>query len=509
MHNILASSFQSTQPADWARQEFAEAALPDQRHHKRLHMIATAFAQKPTAPIPQACGNWAETKAAYRFFENEAIPPEAIRQPHHQATWQRVRQHPLILAVQDTMALNYSTHPCTQGLGPIGSHSPKTIGLLLHSTLALTPKGEPLGFLHNAVRARRGRGLAARRHQRPLAQKESHKWLESLAACQAQAPSCPQTTLVNVTDREGDLYDLFVQALSVPEASRVHLLVRARHDRKLQDQDRTLWQTVARRPVAATLKVHVGRRQDQPSRLALLHVRFAAVQLRAPSRNAAQPSLQLWAMEAREVHPPKGSRPILWRLLTTLPVTDAQAAVERVAWYAQRWQIEVIHKILKSGCQVEQRQLQTAPRLERVLSVDLVVAWRILALCKTARELPDDPISQWLPTAHWQARSGAMSIEKPLPRTTRRRYGRPYVGLRSWEVFWDVRAMANLARSPCGAVCTNSTPWLRCGNSVMPTAEGKIVGNGVPPGEGETSGTRGWDVVEPFIPATAPIRAAR
>jgi len=407
MHNYKASSFggPSTQPADWAVKEFAQAGLSDQRHVKRLEMIATAFAQKPTATIPQACSTWAEGKGAYRFFENDQIAPSAIRQSHHQATLQRVRTHRVVLALQDTSALNYSTHPKTQGLGPIGSHSPKTIGLFLHSTLAVTPTGQPLGFLHNAVRARRGCGLAASRHRRKLAQKESYKWVESLSACQALAPLCPQTMLVNIADREGDLYELFVQASAAPRDRQVHLLVRARHDRKLQDQDQSLWEQAARQPVAGTLKVRVGRRGDQPSRIAILNIRFCAVKLRAPVRKANQLPLQLWAIEAREISRPKGKgvAPILWRLLTTLPVTKVMEAIEKVAWYAQRWQIEVIHKILKSGCQVEQRQLETAQRLERALSVDLVVAWRILALCKAARELPEDPVSNWLPTAQWQA----------------------------------------------------------------------------------------------------------
>ena len=115
MHNYKASSFggPSTQPADWAVKEFAQAGLSDQRHVKRLEMIATAFAQKPTATIPQACSTWAEGKGAYRFFENDQIAPSAIRQSHHQATLQRVRTHPIVLALQDTSALNYSTHPQT------------------------------------------------------------------------------------------------------------------------------------------------------------------------------------------------------------------------------------------------------------------------------------------------------------------------------------------------------------------------------------------------------------
>ncbi len=300
--SVVLSAFQraSTQAADWAIHEFAHAKLPDQRHHRRLQIMATAFAQKPTAPIPQACPNLSEAKGAYRFLENDRITPMSIRQAHHEATLERARAHPVVLAVQDTTTLNYSTHPKTEGLGPLGSHSPKTVGLLLHSTLAITPAGQPLGFLHNAVCVRRGRGLAATRHKRKLAQKESHKWIESLAACQALAPRCPKTRLVNITDREGDLYDLFVQAASAPSESKVDLLVRARHDRKLADQDRTLWEEVGRQPVAATMTVLVGRRGDQPSRMAKLNLRFCCVHLKPPKLKAGQPPIQLWAIEAQE-----------------------------------------------------------------------------------------------------------------------------------------------------------------------------------------------------------------
>jgi len=393
-----------TQAADWVIKEFAQAALPDERLHRRLELMASAFAQKPSAPIPEACGTWAAAKAAYRFLENDRVVAGEIRQAHHRATLERVKEAAVVLALQDTTTLNYSTHPKTQGLGLLGSHSPKTIGLLLHSTLAVTPQGQPLGMLHSAVRVRRRRGLAVSRHRRKLRQKESFKWVESLQACQALAPQCPQTRLVNVTDREGDLYELFVQALDAPDPAKVHLLVRARHDRRLTDADRTLWMEVGRQPVAARLSIVVGRKGDQPSRMTRLKIRFCGVELQAPHRQADQKPIKLWAIEASESVPvSKGSGPILWRLLTTLPVSCAEEAVEKVRWYAQRWQIEMLHKVLKSGCQIEQRQLETAQRLERVLSVDLVVAWRVLALCKAARQMPDDPISNWLPQAQWQA----------------------------------------------------------------------------------------------------------
>jgi hypothetical protein len=140
MPNTKASSFcpPPTQVADWARAEFGHAELGDDRRTDRLLMIATAFAQQPTAPIPQACGPGPAIQGAYRFFENDDLDPEAIRDAHHQATLERVRQHPIVLALQDTSSLNYSTHPQTHGLGPIGTRQQNILGLLLHSTLTAT-----------------------------------------------------------------------------------------------------------------------------------------------------------------------------------------------------------------------------------------------------------------------------------------------------------------------------------------------------------------------------------
>ena len=145
-----ASSQSSSQPAadDWAAHEFALAPLPDPRLVSRLITMATDFALQPTASLPQACGSWARTKAADRFFDHDGIAPEAILAAHVQATVQRAAAHPIVLCVQDTTSLNYSTHPQTKGLVPIGNHRDKTIGLFLHATLALTPAGQPWGLLH-------------------------------------------------------------------------------------------------------------------------------------------------------------------------------------------------------------------------------------------------------------------------------------------------------------------------------------------------------------------------
>jgi hypothetical protein len=392
--------------AQWAREEFTQAPLPDRRLVKRLILMATDFAQHPTAPIPQACGSWGKTKAAYRFFDNDAVQPQAILEAHLQATVQRLQSHRVVLCVQDTTTLNYSTHPRSRGLGPISNNRDKTLGLLLHTTLALTPTGQPLGLLaaHSWARSTRTFGRSSNaRNRTPREQKESQKWMDSLLACQSLAARCPQTTLVNLADREGDLYDLFQQALASTAGPPVHLLVRAQHNRQVAHPQKYLWDYLADQRPGARLKVQVPRKAAQPARLATLTICFGRLTLRPPCLKESQAPLTLWAVEARERRPPPSTSPICWRLLSTLPVETVEAAVEKVRWYAQRWLIEVLHKVLKSGCQIEQRQLETAARLQRVLMLDLIVAWRVLALCRAARATPEALANEWLAEAEWRA----------------------------------------------------------------------------------------------------------
>ena len=192
-----------------------------------------------------------------------------------------------------------------------------------------------MGLLHaqSWVRSTRTFGRSSQaRNRTPRAQKESQKWMDSLTACQALAADCPDTTLVNVADRKGDLYDLFLQAMAPSQARPVHLLVRAQHNRQVAHGQKYLWDFLAAQRVAARLKIKVPRKDGQPGRLATLTIRFARVTLRPPCLKEDQPPLTLWAVEAREMRPPKGATPVCWRLLTTLPVESAQAALEKVRW---------------------------------------------------------------------------------------------------------------------------------------------------------------------------------
>jgi hypothetical protein len=256
----------------------------------------------------------------------------------------------------------------------------------LHSSLAFTPEGAALGVVAVEwwVREPKDFGKAAHRHQRPIEEKESYRWLKSYQATVQWAQENPGTRFVNISDREGDLYELFALGAQHPETG---LLVRARHERKDASGAR-LTELMAREQPAGAIEIEVPRQPGQPARRAKLAVKDISLRLPAPrpSPSAEQP-VRLWVVEAQEMLAagPR-AKPLCWRLVTNVPVTDFNSAVEKIQWYGQRWSIEEFHRILKSGCGVEDRQLETVERLSKIIMVDVLVAWRVLALTRAARQ---------------------------------------------------------------------------------------------------------------------------
>ena len=423
--SILAD-FQNIKPQTdpdplWAFNEFAAADFNDLRLTRRLQFLAHHFGQQPLASIPQACGNWANSKAADRFCSNEKISFAAILAPHFRRTRERLglSESAVILCPQDTTTLNYIAHPATQGLGHVGTQPGKSLGLLLHSTLAVSPQGEFFGLLHahGWARPKRKKSRRARsRHHKDISEKETFRWLESFRHVEQLARAYPQPQWVSVADREGDLYAV-LQAATAP-GHRAGLLVRARHDRSVLGQPgKTLFKYMRRLPEAGRGTVGVPRHENQLARAATLSIRFAAVSFPAPRYHSGQAAIPLWGVWAQEVNPPAGQKPIRWCLLTTVPVRTLAEAMERIAWYVKRWTIEEFHRVLKSGCQVEARQLTTRARLQRALAIDMVVAWRIMDLNKAARLQPDAPADRWLSTAEWQALSCYVQGTRQAPPT--------------------------------------------------------------------------------------------
>jgi len=313
--------------------------------------------------------------------------------------------HPLVLVVQDTTDLRFSTRPQTAGLGLVGTNQTgtKSLGLKLHSSVVLTPEGLPLGILRSVSEAPEPKGEAGKQSVgRPIEEKKSFRWLQGLWDCVAVAKQMPQTRLIMVADREGDLCELLAEA----EATRkgVGVLVRAAHNRRLEGQEQKLWEALQASPNETHLEVTIPRQRGKlakqgkpeqkalPARQASLTVRFEKIPV-ASTRSDLQshPPLTLWGVYVREENPPADAKPIDWLLLTTEEVETAPQAADLVAFYSRRWRIEEWHRILKSGCQVEEHQHQTGERLKRAIALDVVLAWRIQLLVLLGRQVPELP----------------------------------------------------------------------------------------------------------------------
>lgn len=398
--------------AAWAEQEFGGAELGDARRTRRLIAVATAMVERSSTSLPEICGGRAELKAGYRFFANEAIRPEQILSSHAAATVERMAKASVVLAIQDTTTLNYSQHPGTIGLGALNRGGQR--GLVVHTTLTMTPERVPLGLLTQEVWARDPEtvGQRATRKERPITEKESQKWLTSVEAVIEAKAACPTTQLVSVGDREADVYDLFL----VERPAGVDLLIRAAWDRRVTGPQPQLWPALTDAPRLATRSVAVPRRPGAPARTASVAVHVRPVTLCPPRHREAEhlPPVTVTAVWVIETDPPPEVEPIEWMLLTTRSVTTASQANQLVDWYCCRWEIEVWHTILKSGCKVEDRQLDTARRLHRCLVVASVVAWRILLASRLARTDPDQPCTIFLSTLEWQALA-CRSLNTPTP----------------------------------------------------------------------------------------------
>lgn len=375
--------------ADWITREFKRTDLGDRRLNQRLQQIVSDLSQNPQSTIPQASGTWARTKGAYRFFDHGGVTPEVILAGHQAAALERAASQQIVLMVQDTTSLNYACQEADSGLGSLGNRDDQALGLWLHTTLAVDEAGTALGLMKAQMWTRdpAKAGIAARRKKRALVEKESQRWLTSFEESIRVAGLLPKSRIINVADREGDIYELFAKAAQHPQ---VGVLVRARHNRRLAEEQKGLWDFITSQPVAGQAEITVPRKPGVASHSATLELRFGAVEIRKKSS-----ALKLWIVEARQSGV-SAAKAICWRLLTNQPVNDLAGAVEKVEWYRQRWRIEEFHRVLKTGSQAEARQLETVARLKNVLAVDLIIAWRVLELTRLCRQSPNLPATELL-----------------------------------------------------------------------------------------------------------------
>lgn len=349
--------------------------------------------------MPQASQDRTEAQSIYRFWANPQVSAKRILASQRDAVLGRVNRSDVVLAVQDTTDLNFGTHrKKTTGLGFFG----RTVeqGIKVHSCLAVSGEGEPLGLLHQHTWSRSQRtGRRKTYKKKPTAQKESQRWLDT---AQAAAIGVNETvTFVHMGDREADFYDFLAQS----RQTHHHLLIRAVQNRCVRHELGHLLPTIQQSPELSHATLPVQRRPDRPAYLAQLTLRAMRLTLEVPRHHPQakqfQP-LEINVLWVQEIDPPTGQKPITWLLLTTLAIESVEAAWQCVRWYSYRWLIERFHFTLKQGCQIQALQLSSGTRLTNALATYSIVATRILWLTYQARLQPEQSCECILSRAEWR-----------------------------------------------------------------------------------------------------------
>ncbi len=401
---------------EWAEQTFGEVRLGHRSRTKRAVTMAAALAGDPAASLPKQMGSEAALHAAYRFLQTPEVTYEQLTGPHVQQTRAAMGQQGRVLLIQDTTEVDYQHHPTTSGLGPIGNGSHH--GFLLQSVLAVVPGSrQVLGLAHQEPFLRQPAPKGETKREREQRERESQVWERSVQAIGAP-PAGVQW--IHVGDRYSDMFpflwacrqqhcdfvvraaqdrcvDLLVEQTDTPIARRSH------HKRRLEQDPQPvqqhLFEVVRGWAALGEQDLELDASKKSPARTAHLTLSFGSLRLLPPRSQQASElrPLVVWVVRVWEPGPPEGVEPIEWVLLTSVPTQTVEHAWERVDWYRARWIVEDYHQGLKTGCRVEQRQVQTYEGLRRLLGMLAPAAVRLLQLRAAARQTPEQPASQTLP----------------------------------------------------------------------------------------------------------------
>lgn len=415
----------------WANEETKTADLGDARLNRRLGNVLDMLSRQPKESIPATLKSWNETKSAYRFFDHPEVTDQTVILPHVNATIERMRQEPVILLPQDTTELDFSKMQGTTGLGRLSY--PFQQGMYLHPTVAITPDRVCLGIVDLQVIIRDQPKnenmlpiilLCVSRNpcyealclylyliksiKKPtkesisIEKKESMRWLNSYRKAQALAKQLPESTIVSIADREGDIYDIFMEAQH--QTSQAEFIIRGNYDRRLMNEEKKLKSKILTAPVKGIVEFELPKLKNRKARQVTQEIRAITVKLSPPKRVGKKlPAIFINVVLAREINAPDDIEPIEWMLLTSLPIETGEQALQVIDWYLCRWQVEILFKVLKSGCEIEELQLKTAERLKPCIALYMIIAWRILYLTMLGRSCPNIPCNIVFENEEWHA----------------------------------------------------------------------------------------------------------
>jgi len=382
---------------NWAEAEFGAVEIGDARRTKRLVRLGAAIASSERGTLPPALPAWPDLKAAYRLLTEEEVTHERIIHPHVERVRQACAEGGEWLHLEDTTTLSFNERIAAEGLGWTSNEEGRGQGIFLHTGLAVRVEGwdaaqapqvtvRGLVDQHWWVRTEPPKTSRESQRARWERSRESERWARWYAESARPAAGARWTY---VADREADAYETFERCA----AKGVSFVIRARVDRALAEEDRSLFAAVGAARCLGTYTLSLRKREGVRAREARIEVRAIQTTLRGPWRPGGWlPPYPIHVIEAREVGAPKGVEPIHWILLTDRPCPDFAAACRIIQTYACRWLLEEYHKALKTGVGIEKTQLTTANGITALLGILALVAVRLLNMKLLARTHPDTPI---------------------------------------------------------------------------------------------------------------------
>ncbi len=408
--------------------EINSADFGDKRLTSRATKLLRDLSRCPKYSINASTQGAAETMAAYRFLSNHKVTSDLILQPHRQRAIQRASEYPSVRLIQDTSEADFTSLKTLKGSGPLSTE--KRRGTFLHTSLLVAAGGLPLGVLDIDFMTREDRNGRKKipHKQRPLEEKESFRWLTGYRdACNLQL-QLPSSEVISVADREADMYEIFSEYEHLAQHQKpAHFLIRAKENRVLLDEleGRKLFDLTDSGEALGTIEFDIPsqtqklkikgipEKYQRLKRKVTQELRVHKVTPRPPYRKDVKfDPVTFYMVSAREVNEPEGQRPIIWRLLTSKPVSSFKEAHEIVLAYVDRWQVEVFFKVLKTGCKIEEIGLKNIEGIKRSIAMFSLIAWKQLYLTYLAREQPDSGCSMVFERHEWEGTLKVLSNGK-------------------------------------------------------------------------------------------------
>lgn len=379
----------------WAREEFGDAKLNDERRTARVVRIAAGALKRPGSTVARTFGRTAAAEAAFRFVENDAVPVDELASAAHRATARRCAQWSTVIVPIDGTSLRVQDPRDLRGLGPLSSLTDKARGIQALHAIAVAPTGATLGVLGREfwLRSRTATTASGFKSSRPRTQRESYRWVTMLQSVTEQMKThAPDCTPWFQLDRGGDCWMVIEHAVQ----HGLMLTVRANQNRALEHAGTYLFPTIRSSAPIGTLHVDVPQGHGRSARRACLILRSLRVQLPIPVTRNKRVNREIGIVQAVEKDPPAdGSEPIEWLLLTTREVRTVGDAVEVVLAYARRWRIEEFHRTWKSGaCGIESTRLRAYDHIQRWAVIMASVAARIEHIKLVSRSSPELPATE-------------------------------------------------------------------------------------------------------------------